>query len=118
MPDIKDETLPDEEGLARPGVVSVLEEFKIAVYGENHDQEEVDSMSMRGSRSEASRKRKEMAETAERESSRYNWVDLAESGQLKDLTVIDLKYYLTAHNLSVTGKKEALISRILTHLGK
>lgn len=67
----------------RPGVVRVLEEFKIAVYGENHDQEEADSMSMRGSRSEASRKRKEMAETAERESSRYNWADLAESGQVR-----------------------------------
>ncbi|CAL9086261.1 unnamed protein product [Musa textilis] len=88
MPDIKDETLPDEEGLARPGVVRVLEEFKIAVYGENHDQEEADSLSMRGSRSEASRKRKEMAETAERESSRYNWVDLAESGQIIAKSVV------------------------------
>lgn len=38
--------------------------------------------------------------------------------QLKDLTVVELKYYLTAHNLPVAGKKEALISRILTHMGK
>ena len=38
--------------------------------------------------------------------------------QLKDLTVVELKYYLTAHNLPVTGKKEALVSRILTHMGK
>lgn len=38
--------------------------------------------------------------------------------QLKDLTVVELKYYLTAHNLPLTGKKEALINRILTHLGK
>lgn len=38
--------------------------------------------------------------------------------QLKDLTVVELKYYLTAHSLPVTGKKEALISRILTHMGK
>lgn len=38
--------------------------------------------------------------------------------QLKDLTVVELKYYLTAHSLPVAGKKEALISRILTHMGK
>ena len=38
--------------------------------------------------------------------------------QLKDLTVAELKYYLTANNLHVAGKKEALISRILTHMGK
>jgi hypothetical protein len=38
--------------------------------------------------------------------------------QLKDLTVVELKYYLTGHNLPVSGKKEALVSRILTHMGK
>lgn len=38
--------------------------------------------------------------------------------QLKDMTVTQLKYYLTANNLPLAGKKEALISRILTHLGK
>jgi ATP-dependent DNA helicase 2 subunit 1 len=38
--------------------------------------------------------------------------------QLKDLTVVELKYYLSGHNLPVSGKKEALVSRILTHMGK
>lgn len=38
--------------------------------------------------------------------------------KLKNLTVGDLKVYLNAHNLPVSGKKEALISRILTHMGK
>lgn len=38
--------------------------------------------------------------------------------QLKDLTVQELKYYLSAHGLPLTGKKETLISRILTHMGK
>lgn len=38
--------------------------------------------------------------------------------QLKDLTVAALKTYLSAHNLPVGGKKEALITRILTHMGK
>ncbi|KAG1368725.1 ATP-dependent DNA helicase 2 subunit KU70 [Cocos nucifera] len=118
MPDIKDETLPDEEGLSRTGIVHALEEFKISVYGENYDQEEANSAATKGSGSEASRKRKAMAETAAREGASYDWADLAENGKLKDLTVVELKYYLTAHNLPVTGKKEALISRILTHLGK
>ncbi|XP_010923465.1 ATP-dependent DNA helicase 2 subunit KU70 [Elaeis guineensis] len=118
MPDIKDETLPDEEGLSRPGIVRALQEFKISVYGENYDQEEANAAAAKGCGSEASRKRKAMAETAARESASYDWADLAENGKLKDLTVVELKYYLTAHNLPVTGKKEALISRILTHLGK
>lgn len=38
--------------------------------------------------------------------------------QLKDLTVQELKLYLSAHGLPLTGKKETLISRILTHMGK
>ncbi|MQL90654.1 hypothetical protein Taro_023246 [Colocasia esculenta] len=114
MPDIKDETLPDEEGMARPGIVKAIGDFKLAVYGENHDQEEADSMAP----SQASRKRKAVADAAVKESTNYNWADLADRGQLKDLTVVELKYYLTAHNLPVTGKKEALISRILSHLGK
>ncbi|KAL0322697.1 UNVERIFIED_CONTAM: ATP-dependent DNA helicase 2 subunit KU70 [Sesamum angustifolium] len=83
MPDTKDETLPDEEGLA----------------------------------SEASKKRKAIAENATKEYANYDWLDLADNGKLKELTVVELKYYLTRHNLPVTGKKEALISRILTHMG-
>lgn len=115
MPNVKDETLPDEEGMARPGVVRAIEEFKIAVYGENHDQEEA---AKKGSTTEASKKRKAIYQVALKESASYDWADLAENGKLKDLTVMELKNYLTAHGLPVTGKKEVLISRILTHLGK
>ncbi|KAI0509778.1 hypothetical protein KFK09_010374 [Dendrobium nobile] len=115
MPNVKDETLPDEEGMAKPGVVRAIEEFKFAVYGENHDQEEA---AKKGSTTEASKKRKAIYEVALKESASYDWADLAEHGKLKDLTVMELKNYLTAHGLPVTGKKEVLISRILTHLGK
>ncbi|PKA60192.1 ATP-dependent DNA helicase 2 subunit KU70 [Apostasia shenzhenica] len=115
MPAVKDETLPDEEGMSRPGVVHAMEEFKVAVYGENHDQEEA---AAKASGTEASRKRKVMLEVALKESANYDWAELAENGKLKDLTVVELKNYLTAHSLPVAGKKEALISRILTHLGK
>lgn len=111
MPEIKDETLPDEEGMARPGIVNTLEEFKQLVYGDNYQEGESNVNA-------ASKKRKAIAEKAVQESANYDWEDLAENGKLKDLTVTELKYYLSAHNLPVTGKKEALISRILTHMGK
>ncbi|XP_031481658.1 ATP-dependent DNA helicase 2 subunit KU70 isoform X2 [Nymphaea colorata] len=116
LPDVKDETMPDEEGMSKPGIVSALDAFKVSVYGENHDLEE--ATAGKSSTSEASKKRKAIAETAAKESSNYDWPVLADSGKLKDLTVSELKYYLTAHNLPVAGKKEALVSRILTHLGK
>ncbi|KAL6002592.1 ATP-dependent DNA helicase II subunit 1 [Asimina triloba] len=110
MPETKDETVPDEEGLS-----SALEDFKASVYGENHAQEEVQAAAKSA---EASRKRKATVGTAASECANYDWGDLADNGKLKDLTVVELKYYLAAHKLPVAGKKEALISRILTHLGK
>ncbi|XP_051149788.1 ATP-dependent DNA helicase 2 subunit KU70 [Andrographis paniculata] len=116
MPDVKDDTLPDEEGFARPKIVTALEEFKLSVYGENYN-EENDTMDT-GKTSEASRKRKLIADHASKEYANYNWSDLADSGQLKDLTVAELKYYLNVEKLPVTGKKEALVTRILTHMGK
>ncbi|PSS35906.1 ATP-dependent DNA helicase 2 subunit like [Actinidia chinensis var. chinensis] len=116
MPEIKDETVPDEEGMARTGVVNALEEFKHSVYGENFDEEH--EFETKGKVSEASRKRKAISENAVKECANYDWLDLAETGKLKDLTVVELKYYLTANNLPVTGKKEALINRILVHMGK
>lgn len=116
MPEIKDETVPDEEGMARPGVVKALEEFKLSVYGENYNEENDLAANEKGNAT--SRKRKVVSEDAAKESSNYDWADLADNGKLKDLTVVELKFYLTAHGLPVTGKKEVLISRILTHMGK
>lgn len=115
LPDIKDETLPDEEGLARPGVVKAIEEFKASVYGENYDQEEAEAAAAKAG---ASKKRKTITDAASQKSAAYDWAELADAGKLKDMTVVDLKSYLTAHGLPVSGKKDALISRILTHLGK
>ncbi|KAL5538711.1 hypothetical protein UlMin_046194 [Ulmus minor] len=116
MPEIKDETAPDEEGMSRPGVVKAVEEFKASVYGENYDEES--DLAGNAKASDASKKRKAAAEVAVKECANYDWADLADNGKLKDLTVAELKYYLTANNLPVAGKKEALISRILTHMGK
>ncbi|XP_047336399.1 ATP-dependent DNA helicase 2 subunit KU70 [Impatiens glandulifera] len=116
MPDINDETVPDQEGMSRPAVVSALEEFKHSIFGENYD--ERDDEIETGGKTGVSKRRKVVAEDAMKESGKYDWEDLADSGKLKHLTVGELKIYLAAHNLPGTGKKEALISRILTHMGK
>ncbi|XXG46985.1 hypothetical protein AAC387_Pa02g1703 [Persea americana] len=118
MPETADETVPDEEGMARPGVVNALEDYKVSVYGENHDQEEAENNAAKSTISDTAKKRKAILETAVQECANYEWADLADNGKLKDLTVTELKYYLSAHSLPVAGKKEALISRILTHMGK
>ncbi|KFK43907.1 hypothetical protein AALP_AA1G189500 [Arabis alpina] len=103
----RDETLPDEEGMNRPTVVKAIEEFKQSIFGDDSD-EESDS-----GPKEKTRKRK--AGIAD---GNYDFIELAKTGKLKDLTVVELKTYLTANNLSVVGKKEVLINRILTHIGK
>lgn len=118
MPDIKDETLPDEEGLSKPGVANAIEEFKTSVYGENYDQEEAEAAAGKASRGNASKKRKEVTDAAAQISAAYDWAELADNGKLKEMTTVELRSYLTAHDLPVSGKKEVLISRILTHLGK
>ncbi|CAH9131501.1 unnamed protein product [Cuscuta epithymum] len=119
MPEMKDETLPDEEGMSRPGIVKTLEDFKLSVYGENYDEEsELNSKGKTTTISEAAKKRKAIAENAVKEYTKYDWSDLADNGQLKDLSVQELKYYLVAHSLPVGGKKDGLISRILSHMGK
>ncbi|KAI6690294.1 hypothetical protein NL676_027122 [Syzygium grande] len=38
LPEIKDETVPDEEGLSRSGVVNAIEEFKLSVYGDKYEE--------------------------------------------------------------------------------
>lgn len=118
LPETKDETMPDEESMQRPGIAKAVQAFKDAVYGEKHDFEEAEAEATKAKGSEASQKRKASAEVAAKEAASYNWSELADTGKLKDLTVVELKYYLTAQNLPVTGKKEILINRILTHLGK
>lgn len=114
VPEIADETVPDAEGMARPGVIKALEEFKLSIYGENYEEES--DLAVGGKGNTLAKKRK--AEDATKESTNYDWSDLADNGRLKDLTVAELKLYLTAHGLPVAGKKELLINRILSHLGK
>ncbi|KAI5648417.1 hypothetical protein M9H77_34422 [Catharanthus roseus] len=117
LPDTGDETLPDEDGMARPGIAKAIEEFKLSVYGEDYN-EENDEAAEHGKTTNASRKRKAASEDVVKEYAKYNWLELADSGKLKELTVAELKYYLTANNLPLTGAKAALISRILTHMNK
>ncbi|XVF18566.1 hypothetical protein REPUB_Repub11eG0033800 [Reevesia pubescens] len=82
IPETIDETLPDEEGLARPAVVKAIEEFKLSVYGDNYD-EESDHLG-KEKVGEASKKRKAIAENAAKD---YDWADLADNGQVKLIVV-------------------------------
>lgn len=61
----------------------MIQEFKNAVYGENHDQEEDESAAGRGHASGASKKRKEMTEAAAKETSSRDWEELAENGKVR-----------------------------------
>ncbi|XP_040374975.1 ATP-dependent DNA helicase 2 subunit KU70 isoform X2 [Rosa chinensis] len=80
IPEIKDETLPDGEGMSRPGVVRTIEEFKHSVYGENYDEEsEVGNAKV----SETTKKRKAAAENAVQEIAKHDWADLADNGKVK-----------------------------------
>ncbi|KAJ0045030.1 hypothetical protein Pint_04798 [Pistacia integerrima] len=94
MPDINDETLPDEEGMSRPGVVKAIEEFKLSVYGEDYDEES--ECAGNGKVSEASKKRKAVAENAVKESANYDWADLADNGKVKQYVAT---FYFNPHGL-------------------
>ncbi|KAH9313981.1 hypothetical protein KI387_022608, partial [Taxus chinensis] len=118
LPEVKDETMPDEESMQRPGITKAVQEFKEVVYGTDYDFEEAKAEKAKAKVSEASLKRKAASEVATKEAGNYDWSELADTGKLKDLTVVELKYYLTAHNLPLTGKKEVLMNKILTHLRK
>ncbi|XP_024449166.1 ATP-dependent DNA helicase 2 subunit KU70-like [Populus trichocarpa] len=76
MPEINEETLPDEEAMARLGVVEA-EKFKLPVYGDNDDEE---SAIGNGKASNASKKRKPVSENTAKESANYNWPNLTDNG--------------------------------------
>ncbi|KAG8100464.1 hypothetical protein GUJ93_ZPchr0013g35322 [Zizania palustris] len=115
LPDHPSKCLASEYFVSGPGVVKAIDEFKASVYGENYDLDESEAAAAKAG---ASKKRKASTDAAAQKSAAYDWAELADTGKLKDMTVVELKSYLTAHDLPVSGKKEALISRILTHLGK
>lgn len=58
-----------------------MEDFKVSVYGKNHDHEE--AAASKSSTSEASKKRKAITETAAKESANYDWPVLADSGKVR-----------------------------------
>ena len=62
----------------RPGVVKALEEFKLSIYGENYE-EEVD-LAVGGKGNALAKKRK--AEDAAKESTNYDWSELADNGKV------------------------------------
>jgi ATP-dependent DNA helicase 2 subunit 1 len=68
----------------RSGVVKAIEEFKASVYGENYDQEEAEAAAAKGSRGEASKKRKAITDAASQKSAVYDWAELADNGKVSN----------------------------------
>lgn len=62
----------------RPGVVKALEEFKLSIYGENYEEES--DLAVGGNGNTLAKKRK--AEDATKESTNYDWSDLADNGRV------------------------------------
>ncbi|KAL9383422.1 hypothetical protein Peur_023745 [Populus x canadensis] len=115
MPEINDETLPDEEGMARPGVVKAVEEFKLYVYGENYDEE---SDMGNGKASDASEKRKTAAENATKESANYNWPDLADNWQVEGLDSNTAEVLLDSAQSSRYREEGSFDKQDINSLGK
>lgn len=65
--------------------MKALEEFKLSIYGENYD-EESDSIAS-GKTSDASKKRKAIADKATEESAKVDWSDLADKGEVTTIRV-------------------------------
>ncbi|XP_073264698.1 ATP-dependent DNA helicase 2 subunit KU70-like isoform X2 [Populus alba] len=97
MPEINDETLLDEEAMAR-----AFEEFKLSIYGDNDDEE---SAIGNGKANDAAKKKKPVAENAAKESANYNWPDLTDNGH--DTGVSPL--YRAVKGLKLLGTKSASI---------
>jgi len=48
--------------------------------------------------------------------SNFDWKQLCDNDELSNLTVNDLKIYLSQHSLKLSGRKADLIARIKEHL--
>ncbi|KAM6566540.1 hypothetical protein CsatA_025668 [Cannabis sativa] len=87
MPDIKDERVPDEEGMPRlphrPGAINALKEFKLSIYGDHYDEETENAGDKK--ESDASKKRKATSEIAVQEYAKYDWTKLADNGEVGEL---------------------------------
>lgn len=118
LADPKDDTVPPEEQMQKPAIAQSVRAFKDSVYGPDHDLEEEEAAKQKSKGTAAAQKRKAAEEVAANDYEKYDWNELADTGKFKELTITDLRIYLVKHKLQVTGKKDVLINRILTHLGK
>jgi ATP-dependent DNA helicase 2 subunit 1 len=136
--DVDDLTMPDYERMQKFG--PVIKSFADACNigpadlgdagGDGSDDEGKSSSSSSRSKSSSSRKRKEPDSKSDKggaskrakkehveDASAVDWKAAAQSGKLKKMTIPELKVYLKANGLPVSGKKELLLERILGHLG-
>ena len=116
---------PSRETLEEVGARAVVESFKLAVYGANHDAEEEEDGRTGGG---GGVKRKKSAAAAGggggggglgAAMTPLTDIDLralAAAGELGTLTVSKLKEYCSANGLSTSGLKAALVARVKDHL--
>lgn len=86
-----------------------IQSFKDSVYGKGYTAD-VDPAAPKGA------KRKATDDAAQAEAAETDWKALVEADGLKKMTVPDLKVYLKAHGLPVSGKKADIVERITEHV--
>ncbi|CAL5220319.1 g2309 [Coccomyxa viridis] len=111
-PDVEDSLKPDHEWMLSTAN-DELESFRNSVYGANHNEPGI------GKKSASTPKKRPAPEddpALKDALAQHDYKALAASGKLGKLKVDDLKPYLRAHGLKVTGKKDELIERITEHI--
>lgn len=78
------------ENVLRPGVLNAVEEFKFSVFRDGYEE----SRHASNKASDASKKRKEMADKASEMSTKYNWAELAENGKVERTFLSDLIFLI------------------------
>lgn len=104
------QNLQQDNVFRRPGIARALEDFKLSVYGENHDQEEADKTSSKSCAGEATKKRKANAEAAV---GSYSWAKLADEGKVR---LCSNYYYFTLMNIAVDRQelqRECLVKALV-----
>ena len=114
LPEKEDSALMSEEVLAVPEIREAMDRFTHNVFPSGYDPQNtiggVKSRTAAGSTSRA----KSLASNpdASDSASGYNWVELVRSGEISRLNIPTLKLYLRAQDLSLSGRKADLVSRV------
>ncbi|EIE22641.1 ATP-dependent DNA helicase ii [Coccomyxa subellipsoidea C-169] len=113
-PEFEDKLQPDIQGMQGVGGAAI-DAFRTSVYGNSYDEP-----GFGAKRPTAGKKRPNPEEEAvlKEAMADFDYQGLAAKGTLGKLKVDELKKYLKANGLKLTGKKDELIQRITEHIEK